>query len=162
MKWVGNCQLGIHRLAPKAAWVLGPLLWQHLCSLCGPAIVFTLCLLVLPTCSTRPTTGCGARSTLWVHKNLFWHGSGRESQQPLQHHHLRHLKGGWRRGWLGKVTLGGQYQGVTVPAYARTAHHGFLQKRLEEGLVWIVPKVPRQPSRSKDWTEPSAKTRYMD
>ena len=40
---------------------------------------------VSPTWSTRPTTGCEARSTsLWVHRNLFWqlsrdgnlHGSG--------------------------------------------------------------------------------------
>ena len=40
---------------------------------------------VSPTWSTRPTTGCGARSaSLWVHRNLFWqlsrdrnvHGSG--------------------------------------------------------------------------------------
>ena len=40
---------------------------------------------VSPTWSTRPTTGCGARSTsFWVHMNLFWqlstdgnlHGSG--------------------------------------------------------------------------------------
>ena len=35
---------------------------------------------VSPTWSTRPTTGCGTRSTsLWVHRNFFWQLSREES-----------------------------------------------------------------------------------
>ena len=35
-----------------------------------------------------------------------------------------------------------QRQRVDIPAHARTAHKGLLQKRLEEGLCLIVPHVP--------------------
>ena len=51
--------------------------------------------------------------------------------------------------------LDGQYQRVDIPANARTAHKGLLQKRLEQDLCWIVPQVPhpRRPNQSKDWTE---------
>ena len=38
--------------------------------------------------------------------------------------------------------LDGQHQKADIPAYARTAHKGLLQKRLEEDLCWIVPHVP--------------------
>ena len=42
-----------------------------------------------------------------------------------------------------------QHRRVDIPAHARTAHKGLLQKRLEEDLCRIVPHVPRRPSRSR-------------
>ena len=62
-------------------------------------------------------------------------------QQPLQKHPSRHL-GGWAMQWSAEEMLDGQHQKVDIPAYARSAHKGLLQKRLEENLFWIVPNVP--------------------
>ena len=31
-----------------------------------------------------------------------------------------------------------QHQSVDISTYARTAHNSLLQKRLEEGLYWII------------------------
>ena len=42
--------------------------------------------------------------------------------------------GGWVMPWLAEEMLDGQCQRVDAPAYARTAHSGLLQKRLEEDL----------------------------
>ena len=50
------------------------------------------------------------------------------------------------------LSLNTHHQRVNVRAYIATAHDGFPQKRLEEDLRWIVPGVPRWPSRSGDWT----------
>ena len=72
-------------------------------------------------------------------------------RQPF-HDSLRHL-GVWATPWSAEETLDGQHQRVDILAHARTAHKGLLQKRLEEDLCWIVPHVPRRPSRSRDWTE---------
>ena len=114
-----------------------------------------------PTLSTRPTTGCGAISTsLLVHRT-----SSSECQetetciiqacytpwQPLQNHLSGHL-GRWAMPWLAEEMLDGQHRRVDIPAHARTAHKGLLQKRLEEDLCWIAPHVPQQPSWSRDWT----------
>ena len=64
-----------------------------------------------------------------------------KSRQPLQNHPSRHL-GAWTTPWSAEEMLDGQYQGVDISALAGTAHKGFLQKRLEEDLGWIVPHVP--------------------
>ena len=42
--------------------------------------------------------------------------------------------GGWATPWSAEEMLDGQHQRVDVPAYARTAYKGLLQKRLEEDL----------------------------
>ena len=34
-----------------------------------------------------------------------------------------------------------QHQRVDIPAYARTAHKGLLQKRLQEDLCRVIPHV---------------------
>ena len=51
--------------------------------------------------------------------------------------------------------LNGQHQRVDIPAPARTAHKGLLQKRLEEDLCWIIPHVPPviQSVRRPQWIE---------
>ena len=81
--------------------------------------------------------------------------------QPSQNSPSRHL-GQWVRPWS---VLDGQHQRVDIPAYARTAHRGLLQKRLEKDLFWTIPHpesfimprlpLPQQTSRSRDWNEPN-------
>ena len=61
-------------------------------------------------------------------------------QQPLKNHPSGHL-GGWATPWSAEEMLHGQHQRVDIPAHARTAHNGFLQKRLGEDLCSIVPHV---------------------
>ena len=50
--------------------------------------------------------------------------------------------GGWATPWSAEEMLDGKHQRVDIPAHARTANKGLLQKRLEEDLCWIVPHVP--------------------
>ena len=40
--------------------------------------------------------------------------------------------GGWATPWSAEKMLDGQHQRVNIPANARTAHKGLLQKRLEK------------------------------
>ena len=63
-------------------------------------------------------------------------------QHPLQNHPSGHLAG-WVMPWLAEKMLDGKNQRVDIPAHARTAHNGLLQRRkLEVGLCWIVPNAP--------------------
>ena len=62
-------------------------------------------------------------------------------RQPLQNHPSEHL-GGWATPSSAEKMLDGQHQRVDIPAHARTAHKGLLQKRLEEDLCYIVLHVP--------------------
>ena len=55
------------------------------------------------------------------------------SRQPLQNHPSGHL-GGWMMPWSAEELLEGQHQILDIPAYARAAHMGLLQKRLKEDL----------------------------
>ena len=52
-------------------------------------------------------------------------------RQPLQNHPSGHL-GGWVTLWSAEEMLDGKHQRLDIPAHARTAHKGLLQKRLEE------------------------------
>ena len=79
---------------------------------------------------------------LWLHRSLFQPLSRdgnlqglacHTPQQPPQNHPSGHV-GGWTTTWAAEEMLGGQHQRVDIPAYARTAHKGLLQKRLEEDL----------------------------
>ena len=54
-------------------------------------------------------------------------------RQPLQNHPSRHF-GEWATPWSAEEMLDGQLHRVDIPARARTAHKGLLQKRLEEDL----------------------------
>ena len=54
-------------------------------------------------------------------------------RQPLQNHPSGYL-GGWATPCSAEEMLDGQHQRVDIPAYARTAHTGLLQERLEEDL----------------------------
>ena len=54
-------------------------------------------------------------------------------RQPPQHHPSEHL-GGWATPWSAEEMLVGHYPRVDIPADARTAQKGPLQKRLEEDL----------------------------
>ena len=63
-----------------------------------------------PTWNTRPTTGCGARSTaLWVHRNLFWQLSRDGNLHGLIMSHAKtasqkpSLRAPWR---IGDVVVG--------------------------------------------------------
>ena len=56
-----------------------------------------------------------------------------DTQQPVQNHPSGCL-GGWVTPWLAEEMLDGQHQKVDIPAHARTALKGLLQKKLEEDL----------------------------
>ena len=66
-------------------------------------------------------------------RNLAWFGICQTPRQPLQNHPSGHL-GGWATPWSVEEMLDGQHEKVDIPAHARTAHKGLLQKRLEEDL----------------------------
>ena len=103
-----------------------------------------------PTCSTRRTTGCGARSTsLWAHRNLFWLLPKERNSLGLGH------LWGWVTLWSAEEMLDGQHQRVDIHAHARIAHKGPLQKWLEENLCWVVIYVcpTTQPVKGLRWTE---------
>ena len=74
--------------------------------------------------------------------------------QPLQNHPSRRL---WGRmmPWSAEKMLDGQHQRLDTSAYARAAHKGLLQKRLEEDLCWIILHVPptTQLVKGLNWTE---------
>ena len=61
--------------------------------------------------------------------------------QPLQNHPSDHL-GEWGMPWSAEKMQAGQNQRRDIPAHARTAHKGLMQKRLEEDLYWIICHVP--------------------
>ena len=44
--------------------------------------------------------------------------------------------------WFAEEMLDGQHQRADIPAHARTAHKGLLQKRLAGDRCWNVPHVP--------------------
>ena len=105
---------------------------------------------ISPNRSARPTTGCGATSaSLWVHRNFFWQlsrdgnlrGSGMlnattASLKPS-------FRGSWSVAtpWSAEEMLDGQHQRGDILTRARTTYKSLLQKRLEEDLCWIVPRV---------------------
>ena len=77
--------------------------------------------------------------------------------QSHQKHPSGHL-GGWMMLWSAEQMLDWQHERVDLPAHARTAHEGPLQKRLEENLCWIIPHVPlmTQSVKGLNWTELSS------
>ena len=66
-------------------------------------------------------------------RELAWFGHVTSHNQPLRNPPSGHL-GGWAAPWSAEEMLNRQHQRVDVPAHARTAHKGLLQKRLEEDL----------------------------
>ena len=79
---------------------------------------------------------------------------------PLQNHPSGH-PGGWVTPWSAEEMLDGQHQRMDIPAHARLALKGLLQKWLEKDLCWI-PHFPQWPNRSRDWTELSnSNTNYI-
>ena len=104
-----------------------------------------------PTWSRRPANGCEAKLTfLWVHGKLFLqlsrdgnvYGSDMSPATTASPNRPSGHLGGWAVPYPAEKMLDGQHQRVDSPAYARTAHKGLLQERLEEDLCWIVPHVP--------------------
>ena len=69
-------------------------------------------------------------------RKLAWFGHLSHHENPPSGH-----LGGWTTLWSAEEMLGGQHQRVNIPAYARTAHKGLVQKRLAEDFCWIVPGV---------------------
>ena len=55
-------------------------------------------------------------------------------QQPLKNHRSGHL-GGWVTPWSEEEMLDGQHQRVDIPAHAKTAHKGLLQKKIGRGSL---------------------------
>ena len=55
-------------------------------------------------------------------------------QQPLQNRPSGHLGGLVLTPWSAEEKPDGQHRRVDIPAHARSAHKGLLQKRLEEDL----------------------------
>ena len=80
------------------------------------------------------------------------------SKQPPQNNPSRH-PGGWVKLWSAEEMLDEQHQRVNIPARARTAYGGLLQKTdwkrisAESSLV-----SPQQPNWSRDWTELNMET----
>ena len=73
----------------------------------------------------------------------------RMPRQRLQNHPSGHL-GGWMMPWSTEEMLDEQRQRVNIPAYARTAHKGLLQKRLEEDQS--VKGLNRTEQTYSNWT----------
>ena len=105
---------------------------------------------VSPSWSTRPTTGCGPRSTsVWVHRNRFLATVKRQKLPwfglvTLHDSHPKTIlqgtfKDGWRHGQQRKLWVDNIKE---KSGHARTVRKGQLQKRLEEDLCWIIPHVP--------------------
>ena len=66
-------------------------------------------------------------------------------RQPLQNHPSRHL-GGWATPWSPEEILDGQHQRVDIPAHARTARKGLLQRRPGRGSpLNRLPSPPDDP-----------------
>ena len=110
-----------------------------------------------PTWSTRtrPTTGCGARSTsLWVHMDLFWqlsrdgnlHGSGMSLAMTVSPSgHLR----GWATPWSTEEMLDGQHQRLEylpMPELLCRKDWNRISAESSQMSAW-------RPNRSRDWTE---------
>ena len=72
-------------------------------------------------------------------------------QQSLRNHSSGHL-GGWAMSWAAEGMLD---QKMNIPAHARAAHKGLLQKRLGKEICWIVPHFPSTTHSVKglNWTE---------
>ena len=117
-----------------------------------------------PTWSTRPTTGCGARSTsFWVQGTFSGHCQETETcmvrachmpQEASSNHPSRHL-GGWVMPWLAEEMLDGhhQTQRVDIPAYAELLTMAFGREDWNRiSAEWSLMS-PRRPNRSRDWTE---------
>ena len=64
-------------------------------------------------------------------------GACHTPRQPLRDHRSRHLER-WTTTWSAEE----MHQRVDIHTHCRTALKGFLQKRLEEDLCWIVPHEP--------------------
>ena len=104
----------------------------------------------LPYGSTGTSSGkCHEKETCMVRACL-------TPRQPVQNHPSWHL---W--GWAEEM-LDGQHRRVDIPAHARSAHKGLLQKRLEEDLCWIIPHVCPTTKSIKvlTWTDQSLKERF--
>ena len=71
-------------------------------------------------------------------------------RHTLQNHLPQHL-GGWAKLWRAEEMLVGQHQRVDIPAIAKSAHDGLLQKRLEEDLCWLILQVPPKTQSVKGW-----------
>ena len=70
-------------------------------------------------------------------------------RQPLQTHPLGH-RGGWAMPWSTEEMLDGQYQRVDIPAHARAAHKGLLQKKREKKKKKTGRSLLSRPLRSPD------------
>ena len=103
---------------------------------------------VSPSWSKKPTTGCGARSTLlWVHRNLLWQLSRDGNWQGLG---MLHATTASPKPWsLGYAVVGRRNAGWI------TSNKDLLQKRLEEDLRSTVPHVPptNKSVKGLNWTE---------
>ena len=74
-------------------------------------------------------------------------------QQPL-HYHPSRAPWGWVMLWSAEEMLDGQHPRVAIPAHARTAHKGLLQKKDWKRISAESSFMSfRQPNCSRDWTE---------
>ena len=120
---------------------------------------------VSPTWSTRPTPGCGARSTsLWVHRNLFWK-LARDRKLAWFEHVARHdslsktilqgtLLGGRRCGRQRKCWMDNIKELTSLPLSELLTGASCRKdwKRICAESSFMSPKWP---NRSRDWTEPN-------
>ena len=80
-----------------------------------------------------------------VHKNLFWQLSrdGNMHRSGMSHAMTASPKPSFRAPCrVGDAVVWRGNAGWTTSAHARIAHKGFLKKRPEDNLCWIVPHVP--------------------
>ena len=69
---------------------------------------------------------------------------------------MLHTTTGWVMPWSAEETLDGHHQRVEIPANARTAQKGLLQKKNGRGSLLIIPHIPlmTQSVKGLNWTEP--------
>ena len=101
---------------------------------------------------SRRLTGTSSGNCQETETSMVW--ACLAPRQPLQNHPSGHL-GGWATPWSAKEMLDGQRKRVAIPAHARTAHNGLMQKKMEEDLCWIAPHVPptTQSVEELNWTD---------
>ena len=101
-------------------------------------------------------------TSLWVYRNLFWQLSrdGNLHCFGMLHAMTACPKPSFMAPWkVGDSVVSRGNAGWTTSksrhiwsAHARTGQKGLLQKRLEEDLCWIIPRV--SPLMELNWTEP--------
>ena len=140
----GPCLLALK----KGSRLLIPISWGNLPASC--------------TWSTRPTTGCEARSTdLWLRRNVFWQPSrdlnlrGSSMSHATTSSPKPSFRAPWRLCtlWMAEEMLDGQYQRVDIYDHARTTHKAPCRKDWKRISAETSLKSPSLPNQLRHWRD---------